>query len=196
MSDFGVSYATYFHKWDSGFFTFHFNPGKLVSKLYIFISSTNLRTMRKLIAYEYFQGYGINYVPGRGRCTLATVMGPPERSGLVSGYRMMPMLWHWGRADKISNKLAGDVVCPGSIHVCRRYQVLFPAGAFAIFPFLPKLHFPFVFLLSSPLSLPSPFPLPSLQSYAYYRMKRLSGRCHDSMVKLVVLRHYLHSVSW
>ena len=40
--------------------------------------------------------------------------GFPERSGLVNcGHWMMPMLWSGGRADKISNKLAGDAACLG-----------------------------------------------------------------------------------
>ena len=56
---------------------------------------------------------------------------------------------------KISNKLAGDVACPSGSMVEHQLNLLgsrvrFPAGAFAIFPFLPKLHFqfPFSFLLS------------------------------------------------
>ena len=97
--------------------------------------------------------------------------GSPERSGLVScGHWMMPMLWSGGRADKISNKLAGDIACLGGSMVEHQRRLLgsrvrFPAGAFAIFPFLPKLHFqfPFPFLLSlSPFPpLPFPFLLPS-----------------------------------
>ena len=35
----------------------HFNTGKLLSKLLFFINSKNLRTIRKLIAYENFQDY-------------------------------------------------------------------------------------------------------------------------------------------
>ena len=38
-------------------FTVHFKPGILISKLLIFIISKNLRTIRKLIAYENFQDY-------------------------------------------------------------------------------------------------------------------------------------------
>ena len=38
-------------------FTVHFNLGKFISKLLIFINSENLRTIRKLIAYENFQDY-------------------------------------------------------------------------------------------------------------------------------------------
>ena len=58
---------------------------------------------------------------------------------------------------KISNKLAGDVACLGGSMVEHQPRLLgsrvrFPAGAFAIFPFLPKLHF------QSPFSLfPSSF---------------------------------------
>ena len=40
-------------------FTVHFNPGTLNSKLLIFINSKNLRTIRKLIAYENFQDYSM-----------------------------------------------------------------------------------------------------------------------------------------
>ena len=103
--------------------------------------------------------------------------GSPERSGLVScGHWMMPMLWSGGKADKISNKLAGDIACLGGSMAEHQPRLLgsrvrFPAGVFAIFPFLPKLHFqfPFPFLLPSSsfpfliLSLPLPFPflLPS-----------------------------------
>ena len=75
------------------------------------------------------------------------------------------MLGSGGRADKISDKLAGDVACLSGSMVEHQphllgFRVRFPAGAFAIFPFLPKLHFqfPFPFLLSFPL--PFPFPLP------------------------------------
>ena len=97
--------------------------------------------------------------------------GSPERSGLVScGHWMMPMLWSRGRADKISNKLAGDIACLGGSMVEHQprllgFRVRFPAGAFAIFsvsakaslpislsPF-PPLPFP-----SSSFSLPLPFP--------------------------------------
>ena len=53
-------------------------------------------------------------------------------------------------ANKISNKLAGDVACLGGPKIEHQprllgSQVRFPAGAFAIFPFLPKLHFQFPF---------------------------------------------------
>ena len=85
--------------------------------------------------------------------------GFSERSGLVSyGHWMMPMLWSRGRADKISNKLAGDVACLGGSMVEDQPRLLgsrvrFPAGAFAIFfRFCHwKLHFQFPF--------PSPFDL-------------------------------------
>ena len=83
------------------------------------------------------------------------------------------MLWRGGggggRADKISNKLAGrgDVactICPGGSMAEHQPRLLgsrvrFPARTFAIFPFLPKLHLQFPFLLSLPF--PFPFPLPS-----------------------------------
>ena len=101
---------------------------------------------------------------------MATVTGSPERSGLVScGHWMMPTLWSGGRADKISNKLAGDIVCLGGSMVEHQLRVLefrvrFPAGVFAIFfrfcqsftsnslslssfPFsFPSSSFPFLFL--------------------------------------------------
>ena len=86
--------------------------------------------------------------------------GSPERSGLVScGNWLMPKLWSGGRANKISNKLAGDVACLGGSMVEHQPRLLgsrarFPAGAFTIFfPFLPKLHFQFPFLLSLSLYL-------------------------------------------
>ena len=44
-------------------FTVHFNPGTLNSKLLIFINSKNLRTIRKLIAYENFQDYSTHEEP-------------------------------------------------------------------------------------------------------------------------------------
>ena len=52
---FGISKAINFHNLER--FTEHFNPGILISKLLIFINSKNLRTIRKLIANEYFQNY-------------------------------------------------------------------------------------------------------------------------------------------
>ena len=88
--------------------------------------------------------------------------GSPERSGLVScGHWMMPMLWSGGRADKISNKPVGDVVClsgPMVEHQPRLLgsQVRFPPGAFAIFSVSAKASLPISLSLS-----PFPFPLPS-----------------------------------
>ena len=88
--------------------------------------------------------------------------GFPKRTGLVNcGHWMMPMLWNGGRADKISNKLAGDVTCLGGSVVEHQPRLLgsrvrFSAGRLRFFPFLPKLHFqfPFPFLfLSLSLSL-------------------------------------------
>ena len=35
----------------------HFNPENLISKLLILVNFKNLRTIRKLIAYENFQDY-------------------------------------------------------------------------------------------------------------------------------------------
>ena len=46
IDDFGISWATNFHNWER--FTVHFNPGKLLGKLLIFIYSKNLRTIRTL----------------------------------------------------------------------------------------------------------------------------------------------------
>ena len=40
-------------------FTLHFNPGILISNLLIFINPKNLRTIRKLVAYESFHDYSI-----------------------------------------------------------------------------------------------------------------------------------------
>ena len=113
---------------------------------------------------------------------------PAKWSGSVScGQWMMPMLWSGGRADKISNKLAGDVACLGGSMVEHQprllgSQVQFLAGAFAIFsvsaeaslpislPFLlSPFPFSFPFLLSRPLPFPSssiPFPSPSDLSFA------------------------------
>ena len=94
--------------------------------------------------------------------------GSPKRNGLVScGHWMMPMLWCGSRADKISNKLAGDIACLGGSMVEHQPRLLgsrirFPAGTFAIFSVsVPKLHyqFPIPFLLS--LS-PFPFSIPFL----------------------------------
>ena len=48
-------------------FRVHFKPGILISKLLIFINSKNLRTMRKLMAYENFQEYC-----SRKRCVLVS----------------------------------------------------------------------------------------------------------------------------
>ena len=88
--------------------------------------------------------------------------GFPERSGLVNcGHWMMPMLWSGGRADKISNKLAGDIACLGGSMVEHQprllgFRVRFPAGAFAIFSVSAKASLPI------PLSLsPFPFSFPS-----------------------------------
>ena len=117
----------------------------------------------------------ITILSGRARCTMATVTGSPSEAGLVCGHWIMPMLWSGGRADKISNKLAGDVACLGGSMVEHQPRLLgsrvhFPAGAFAIFsvsakaslpislsPF-PSSFFPFLFL-SLPLPLPSTFRL-------------------------------------
>ena len=49
--------AINFHNLDH--FAVHFNPGIPISKLLIFINSKNLRTIRKLIAFENFQDYSI-----------------------------------------------------------------------------------------------------------------------------------------
>ena len=78
--------------------------------------------------------------------------GFPERSGVVSCvHSMMPKLRSGGRADKISNKLPGDVACLGGSMLEHQPRlpgprVLFPAGAFAMFSLLPKLHCQFPFL--------------------------------------------------
>ena len=72
----------------------------------------------------------------------------------------MSMLWSGGRTDKISNKLAGDVV---SLWLNGRASAAFAGvpgsipgwGVCDFFPFLPKLHFQFPFPLSLPLSFPS-----------------------------------------
>ena len=49
----------------------HFNHGILISKLLIFINSKNLRTIRKLIAYENFEDYSniIMYCRVHGKFT-------------------------------------------------------------------------------------------------------------------------------
>ena len=96
--------------------------------------------------------------------------GFPERSGLVNcGHWMMPMLWSGGRADKISNKLAGDIACLGGSMVEHQPRLLgsrvrFPAGAFAIFSVSVKASLPISLSLSPfpPLPFPSSsFPFPS-----------------------------------
>ena len=68
-----------------------------------------------------------------------------------------------GRADKISNKLAGDVACLGGSMVEHQpcllgSQVRFPAGEFVIFSVSAKASLPIS--LSFLLSLHIPFPLP------------------------------------
>ena len=93
--------------------------------------------------------------------------GFPERSGLVNcGHWMMPMLWSGGRADKISNKLAGDIACLGGSMVEHQprllgFRVRFPAGAFASFSVSAKASLPFPFPFSFPFLLSPPLPLPS-----------------------------------
>ena len=88
--------------------------------------------------------------------------GFPKRSGLVNcGHWMVPMLWSGGRADKISNKLAGDIACRGGSMVEHQPRLLgsrvrFPAGAFAIFSVSAKASLP-IFLSLSPF----PFSFPS-----------------------------------
>ena len=57
---------TNFHKWERTCFTVHFIPGKLISKLLIFINSKNLRTIRKLTAYENFQDCALTLRKTRG----------------------------------------------------------------------------------------------------------------------------------
>ena len=109
---------------------------------------------------------------------MATVTGSPSEAGLVCGHWIMPMLRSGGRADKISNKLAGDIACLGGSMVEHQPRLLgsrvrFPAGAFAMFfrfcqsftsnfpsppPPFPSSFFPFLYL-SLPLSLPSTFRL-------------------------------------
>ena len=97
--------------------------------------------------------------------------GSSERSGLVScGHWMMPMLWSGGRADKISNKLAGDIACLGVSMVEHQprtrllgLRVRFPAGVFEIFSVSAKASLPISFPFLLPLS-PFPsssFPFPS-----------------------------------
>ena len=88
--------------------------------------------------------------------------GSPEPCGLVScGHWMIPMLWSEGRADKISNKLAGDIACLGGWMVEHQPCLLgswvrFPAGAFAIFSVSAKASLPISLSLS-----PFPFFFPS-----------------------------------
>ena len=115
----------------------------------------------------------LTILSGRARCTMATVTGYPSEVGLVCGHWIMPMLWSGGRTDKISNNLAGDIACLGGSMVEHQPRLLgsrvrFPAGAFAIFLFLPQLHFQFPFPLSLPLSFPSssfPFLFLSLRPF-------------------------------
>ena len=108
--------------------------------------------------------------------------GFPERSGLVNcGHWMMPMLWSGGRADKISNKLAGDIACLGGSMVEHQprllgFRVRFPAGAFAIFSVSAKASLPFSLSLSAfpPLPFPSSsFPFPSPFDLSFALKKRI-----------------------
>ena len=69
--------------------------------------------------------------------------------------------WSGGRADKISNKLAGDIACLGGSMVEHQPRLLgsrvrFPAGAFAIFSVSAKASLPISLSLS-----PFPFSFPS-----------------------------------
>ena len=80
--------------------------------------------------------------------------GSLQRSGLVCEHWMIPMLWSGGRADKISNKLAGDVACLGGSMVEHQprllgFRVQFPARAFVVFSVSAKASLPIS------LSLPS-----------------------------------------
>ena len=88
--------------------------------------------------------------------------GSPERSELVKcGHWMMPMLWSGGRADKISNKLAGDVACLGGSMVEHQPRLLgvpcsIPGwGVCDFFSVSAKASLPILLSLS-----PFPFPLP------------------------------------
>ena len=100
------------------------------------------------------------------RGSQGTIFVPSSKLSLwlVSrGHWMMPMLWSGGRADKISNKLAGVVACLGGSMVEHQprllgSQVRFSAGAFAIFSVSAKASLPIS--LSPFLSLPLPFPFP------------------------------------
>ena len=118
----------------------------------------------------------ISHRSGDSSYFMATViMTGPERSGLVScEHWMMPMLWSGGRADKTSNKLAGDIACLGGSMVEHQPHLLgsrrFPAGVFAIFSVSAKASLPIPFpFLPFPFSFPSssfPFPSPSDLSFA------------------------------
>ena len=121
------------------------------------------------------KGRGKKRRKGKGPVT-GDCDGSPEWSGLISCWHwMMPMLWSGGRADKISSKLADDVACLGGSMVEHQPRLLgsrvgFPAGLFAIFPFLPKLHFQVPFLLSLPLPA-YPFPLPMIFRLCWKKKK-------------------------
>ena len=103
----------------------------------------------------------------------------------------MPMLWSGGRVDKMSNKLAGDVACLGGSMVEDQpcllgSRVRFPAGKFAIFPFLPKLHFQFPFLLSLPLHFPLSFPFNlsrALKAHSLHLSHKLNAWSSDVLIQ-------------
>ena len=108
----------------------------------------------------------------------------------------MPMLWSGGRADKISNKLAGDVACLGGSMVEHQPRLLgsrvwFPAGAFAIFSVSAKASLPISLSLSPFPSSSFPFPSPSDLSFA---LKNASSHLsHELWAKVDPLQFIVHT---
>ena len=121
--------------------------------------------------------------------------GTSESDANFCGHWMMPMLWCGGRADKISNKLAGDVACLGGSNdrasaAFAGVPGLIPGWGVYDFSVSAKASLPIPFLWSLPL--PFPFPLPltfhlRLQRALHiYLIKRtsLSGYCAFAFIPL------------
>ena len=109
--------------------------------------------------------------------------GSPEQCGLVScGHWMMPM-WSGGRADKISNKLVGDVACLGWSMEDHQLSLL---GSRVRFPGLGVCVFFHFCLTSLPISLSlssfpfSSFPFPYPFDLSFVLKKKRTLRIYQS----------------